>query len=70
MLHHYLFITLLLGDKPISVLAIQTVLHMYIESKMHRLYRKKKKSHLGSNPDPCYIKNLVITNRVIIFSML
>ena len=22
-------------------------------------------SHLGSNPDPCYIQNRVITNRVI-----
>ena len=36
-IHHNLFITLLLGSKPISVLAIQTY---YNESKMHKFYRK------------------------------
>ena len=49
------------------MLAIQTCyIYLYIKSKMHSDIGKGViNSHLGSNPDPCYIQNCVIMNCVV-----
>ena len=56
--HHNLFIPLLLGSKPISVLAIQTVLYPEDIEKDFQLWAILY-------PKQCYIQNCVITNHVI-----
>ena len=63
-IHHNLFITLLLGSRPISVLAITKP--CFIESKMYTYIGKSILNHyLGSNTKPCYIQYRVIMSHVI-----
>ena len=65
-LHYNLCITLLLGSKPISVLAIHSVYLCYNESKVHSYIGKLVLyDHLGSSFESCYIQNHVIMNPVI-----
>ena len=66
LVHHNLFITLLLGSKEETLLVKQP---WYIQTKMYRLYRKMTiyiiYTFLGSIFKPFYIQTSVITNGVI-----
>ena len=54
---HHIFITLLLRSKPMSMLAIQSVL--YRIKCLGYIGEGVLNSHLGSNPDPCGIQTVL-----------
>ena len=61
-LHHNLFITLLLGSQPIVSYPNRVILRVKCIGYIGKWVIN---SHLGSNPNLCYIQNRVIMNRVI-----